>query len=117
MLAPAPRNDRLHPERALGWNRYDVIAAVRKKGSTLAGIGRSAGLSRKSIAWALIRPHPRANRAIAEFLQTPPHELWPQWFDVDGRFIAARSPRSPASPTTRVSESIPTASPNPKTAA
>jgi lambda repressor-like predicted transcriptional regulator len=106
----------LDPEKTLGWNRYDVIAAVRKKGSTLAGIGRSAGLSRKSIAWALIRPHPRANRAIAEFLQTPPHALWPQWFDVDGRFIAARSPGSSASPTTRVSESTPAASAPSKTA-
>ncbi len=101
-----------------GWNRFDIIAAVRKRGSSLAGIARGIGLSRKSLSWALIRPHDRANRAIAAFLKVPPHELWPEWFDASGQRIAARRP-SPAarSSTTRVSESRPAAFPSPKTAA
>jgi Ner family transcriptional regulator len=99
-------------ELEIGWNRFDIVAAVRKRGSTLAGVARGVGLSRKSMSWALIRPHEKANRAIAKFLEVSPHELWPAWFDTDGRRIPARSPspRSP-SPTTRVSESSPTASP------
>ncbi len=63
-----------------GWHRADIIAAVRKKGSSLARLGRSIGLSRPSMSWALIKPHPRANAAIAELIETPMHKLWPQWF-------------------------------------
>ena len=101
-----------------GWNRFDIIAAVRKRGSSLAGIARDVGLSRKSMSWALIRPHDRANRAIAAFLKLPPHELWPEWFDAGGQRIGDRSP-SPRlrSSTTRVSESRPAAFPSSKTAA
>jgi Ner family transcriptional regulator len=100
-----------------GWNRFDIIAAVRKRGSSLAGIARGVGLSRKSMSWALIRPHDRANRAIAAFLKVPPHELWPEWFDASGQRIGARSPSRSRSSTTRVSESRPAAFPSSKTAA
>jgi hypothetical protein len=40
------------------------------------------------MVWALIKPHPRANAAIAEFLGVSLHELWPQWFDEDGKLIS-----------------------------
>lgn len=96
---------KLRPE---GWNRFDIIAAVRKNGGTLASIARSVELSPKSVGWALIRPHLRANKAIADFLGVPLHELWPQWFDRSGGRIDPRSPtqtRSQRSHTTRVSES------------
>ena len=89
-------------------DRHDIMAAVRKRGSTLAGVGRSVGLSRKSMSWALIRPHLRANKAIADFLGVSLHELWPQWFDRSGGRIDPLSPkqtRSPRSHTTRVPES------------
>jgi Ner family transcriptional regulator len=67
-------------EAISGWHRADIIAAVRKRGASLSEIGRRVGLSRKSMSWALIRRHERANLAIAEFLGVPPHDLWPQWF-------------------------------------
>lgn len=66
------------------WNRHTIMAAVRARGSTLAGVGRGVGLSRSSMCGALIKPHPRANRAIAEFLGRSLHELWPRWFDPAG---------------------------------
>jgi len=84
-----------------GWHRTDIMAAVRKHGSSLAGIGRDAGLARATMVWALIRPHARANRAIAEFLGVPLHILWPQWFDEDGKLVSTRAiPRPAAKPTT-----------------
>ena len=67
-------------EKISGWHRADIIAAVRKRGASLSAIGRSVGLSRKSMSWALIRRHERANRAIADFLGVPAHDLWPEWF-------------------------------------
>ncbi|MBU3890091.1 helix-turn-helix domain-containing protein [Methylosinus sp. KRF6] len=71
-----------------GWHRADILAAVRKRGANLAAIARSVGLSRQSMYWAMIAPHPRANLAIAEFLGVSASTLWPQWFDGDGKLIS-----------------------------
>ena len=68
-----------------GWHRADIIAALRKKGSNLSRVGRSIGLSRHSMSWALMKPHPRANAAIAELIDIPMHTLWPQWFSPTSR--------------------------------
>jgi lambda repressor-like predicted transcriptional regulator len=87
-----------------GLNRHEMMAAIRMKGSSFAEIARCAGLKRQTMYWALIRPHLRANAAIAEFLGVPLCELWPQWFDADGKLIStAALPRPSAQP-------IPTAS-------
>ena len=120
-LGVAPdRGKKLARKRQMeGWNRFDIIAAVRKKGGTLASIARSVGLSPKSIGWALLRPHPRANAAVAEFLGVPLHELWPQWFDRTGGRIGPHAPRGlqqPHTPTTRVRESNPRGPAPPKAA-
>ena len=79
-----------------GPHRADIMAEVRKKGSTLAGVGRRAGLSRATMSWALMKPHPRANAAIAEFLGRSLHELWPQWFDLTGTRISIAPEHAPA---------------------
>jgi Ner family transcriptional regulator len=78
-----------------GWHRSDVMAAVRKRGSSLAEIARQVGLKRTSIYWAFIHPHPRANRAIADFLGVPLNELWPQWFDSEGKLISREATPRP----------------------
>jgi Ner family transcriptional regulator len=83
----------VHLDENPGWHRADIIAAVRKRGSTLAGVGRTIGLSRKSMSWALIRRHERANLAIAAFLGLPAHELWPSWYPP----ISSSAPKSSAS--------------------
>lgn len=67
------------------WHRADVIAAVRKGGTTLAGLARASGLSRQSFSWALIKPHPRANHAIAKHLGRHVSTIWPEWFDATGQ--------------------------------
>ncbi len=66
------------------WHRADVIAAVRKGGTTLAGLARLNGLSRQSLSWALIKPHTRANVAIADHLGKHVSTIWPEWFDASG---------------------------------
>ncbi|MGD0564503.1 MAG: helix-turn-helix domain-containing protein [Roseiarcus sp.] len=102
-----------------GWHSADIVAAVRKNGSSLVAISESLGLTRSAASRALLRPHARVNKAIAALIGAPLHEIWPQWFDADGERISARlRPRSrPRSPTTRVSESNPAAYPPSKTAA
>lgn len=83
-----------------GWHRADILAAVRKRGSTIAEIARGEGLARQTMYWAFIAPRMRANKAIADFLGLPLHELWPQWFDEDGKLISTRpTPRPEPQPT------------------
>lgn len=79
-------NDGVPVERAAieNWHRADVVAAVRKRGSSLAAIAKDHGLSRQTLYWALTKPHRRANNAIAAFLDLSLHQLWPQWFDRAG---------------------------------
>jgi len=38
------------------WHQADIIAALRKKGTTLAAVSRGAGLSSSTLANALSRP-------------------------------------------------------------
>lgn len=73
------------PHVRKNWHRADVLAEVRKSGTTLAGLARRSGLSRQSFSWALIKPHPRANQAIASLLNLHVSTLWPEWFDAQGR--------------------------------
>lgn len=90
-----------YPRPPSGWHRADIIAAVRKRGANLAELGRRIGLSRKSMSWALIRRHERANLAIAEFIGVPAHELWPSWF------LPTSSPSAPEPSAGRRKESPP----------
>lgn len=69
-------SDELKP----GWHPQDIIAEVRKRGTTLAGIAATSGMSKNTLYWALRKRHERANLAIAAFLGVPAHELWPRWF-------------------------------------
>jgi Ner family transcriptional regulator len=86
-----------------GWHRADILAAVRKRGSTLADIARSVGLARQTMYWAMsTAPRLRANKAIADFLGVSLHELWPHWFDEDGKLISTQPlPRPKPQPISR----------------
>jgi Ner family transcriptional regulator len=92
----------------------DIVAAVKKAGTNLRQLALKNGFGASTLRAALHKPHPRAQQLIAETIGRPVHEIWPQWFDRDGRRIAKRF-RTPVSHTTRVPESIPAAFPNPKT--
>ena len=86
---------------ASGWHKADIVAAVKKKNSTLSALSEGLGLTRSAASRALILPHARVNKAIAAFIGVPESVLWPQWFDASGRRIGSgsrsRSPqRSPA---------------------
>ncbi|WP_113868384.1 helix-turn-helix domain-containing protein [Brenneria salicis] len=59
------------------WHLADIIAALRKKGTTLAAVSRAAGLSSSTLANALSRPWPKGERLIADALGIHPSEIWP----------------------------------------
>lgn len=62
--------------RKSDWHPADIIAALRKRGTTLAAISE-AGLSSSTLANALSRPWPKGEWIIANFLGIHPSEIWP----------------------------------------
>lgn len=82
--------------RRKGWHKADIIAAVHKRGGSLRRLSVSAGFAQSTLRAALQKPHPRANAAIAEFIDKPLHELWPQWFDASGKRLPRSSKSKPA---------------------
>lgn len=59
------------------WHNADIIAALRKQGTTLAEVSREAGLSSSTLANALFRPWPKGEWLIADALRIHPAEIWP----------------------------------------
>lgn len=47
------------------WHRADIVAALHKRGLTLASLSRSHGLAPRTLNNALERHYPRAERIIA----------------------------------------------------
>ncbi|MBG0809892.1 helix-turn-helix domain-containing protein [Methylosinus sp. H3A] len=70
------------------WDRHAIMAELRRHRSSLAAVGRGVGLKRQTMYWALISPHLKANAAIADALGRQLCELWPDWFDEDGKLIS-----------------------------
>lgn len=59
------------------WHAADIIAALHKKGTSLAALSRQAGLSSSTLANALNRPWPKGEWLIAEAISVHPAEIWP----------------------------------------
>lgn len=59
------------------WHSADIIAALHKKGTSLAAVSRQAGLSSSTLANALNRPWPKGEWLIAEAIAVHPAEIWP----------------------------------------
>jgi Ner family transcriptional regulator len=71
-----------------GWHPQDIIAAVRKKGTSLQALGRAHGFSRVTFNRATTERFPRAHAIIATFLMVPRHVIWPQFYDMADRMMA-----------------------------
>ncbi|HDO7098931.1 MULTISPECIES: helix-turn-helix domain-containing protein [Klebsiella] len=59
------------------WHKADVIAALRKRGTTLAAVSREAGLGSSTLRNALVRPWPKGERLIAAAIGVRPSDIWP----------------------------------------
>jgi Ner family transcriptional regulator len=86
--------------KSKGWHRADIVAAIHKRGTSLAELARDHRLGDATLRAALSYPRTPSNTIIADFLQVPLHELWPAWFDESGRLRPhdrKRSGRRPSS--------------------
>lgn len=59
------------------WHPADIIAALKKRGTSLAAVSRNAGLASSTLANALTRHWPKGERLIAEALDVAPENIWP----------------------------------------
>ncbi|MGG7448649.1 DNA-binding transcriptional regulator SfsB [Kosakonia oryzendophytica] len=59
------------------WHQADIIAGLRKKGTSLAAESRKNGLSSSTLANALTRSWPKGEWIIAQALDTDPWVIWP----------------------------------------
>ncbi len=67
------------------WHKADIIAALHKKGLSLASLSRANGLSSSTLANALTRDWPRGEIIIANAIGEEPQEIWPtRYFDKAG---------------------------------
>lgn len=59
------------------WHPADIIAGLRKKGTSLAAVSRKSGLASSTLANALTRRWPKGEKLIAEELGVAPQQIWP----------------------------------------
>ena len=70
------------------WHQADIIAALRRRGTTLAAVSRSAGLSSSTLSNALSRSWPKGEKVIAQALDVHPSVIWPsRYFDARGELV------------------------------
>lgn len=61
----------------IDWHPADIIAGLRKKGTSMAAESRKNGLSSSTLANTLTRPWPKGELIIARALGTDPWVIWP----------------------------------------
>ena len=77
------------------WHKADIIAALHKKGTSLAAESRAAGLSSSTLANALTRPWAKGEMLISKAIGVPVEEIWPsRYFDVQTRKPVTRPMRT-----------------------
>jgi len=83
------------------WHPADIIAALRKKGTSLAAVSRASGLSSSTLANALTRPWAKGEMLISKAIGVPAESIWPsRYFDAKTCERVARPLRSPYKKTT-----------------
>ncbi|OTA18221.1 DNA-binding protein [Xenorhabdus vietnamensis] len=63
------------------WHSADIIAELKKRGTTLSEVSRAAGLASSTLANALQRHWPKGERLIATALERTPEEIWPSRYE------------------------------------
>ena len=87
------------PQPREPWHPQDIIAAVRKRGSSLQRLGRERGFGLGVLNRATTKRFPRAHQIIAEFIGVPRQEIWPQFYDETGAprsFLQVRADKARA---------------------
>jgi len=63
------------------WHRADILAAIKKKGGTLAQLSRSNGLHARTLYNALERHWPKGEQIIADYIGEEVRNIWPERYN------------------------------------
>jgi Ner family transcriptional regulator len=66
------------------WHPADVLAALKKRGRTLAGLSVAHGYHPTAAGKALKAPWPALEAIIAREIGLQPREIWPSRYTVEG---------------------------------
>ncbi|EBB6671678.1 helix-turn-helix domain-containing protein [Salmonella enterica] len=58
------------------WHPADIIAGLKKRGTSLSALSRQAGVASSTLANALTRRWPKEEKLIAEALDIAPEKIW-----------------------------------------
>jgi Ner family transcriptional regulator len=74
---------------ASDWHPADVLAALKKRGQTLAGLSVAHGYHPTAAGKALKAPWPALEALIAREIGVAPQTIWPSRYDPDGAPLRA----------------------------
>ena len=74
-----------HPEP--DWHPADVLAALKKRGRSLAGLSAAHGYHPTAAGKALKQQWPAIEAIIAEEIGVAPQRIWPSRYDANGEPI------------------------------
>ncbi|MEJ0020934.1 MAG: helix-turn-helix transcriptional regulator [Acetobacteraceae bacterium] len=66
------------------WHPADVLAALKKRGHSLAGLSVANGYHPTAAGKALKQPWPAIERLLADAIGVRPQEIWPSRYDAEG---------------------------------
>ena len=66
------------------WHPADVLAALKKRGHSLAGLSVANGYHPTAAGKALKQPWPAMERLLAIAIGVTPQEIWPTCYEPDG---------------------------------
>ena len=78
---------------AVPWHPADIIAGVRKAGTSLQRLSLQHGFNSHSMNKAVRQCFPACHRIIADVIGVPPETIWPQFYFSDGRRRSLREQR------------------------
>lgn len=65
------------------WHRADIIAAVKKTGTSIRRLSLDNGLAESTLSNTLDRHWPKGERIIATTIGVEPAEIWPSRYEVN----------------------------------
>ena len=73
------------------WHPADILAAIRKKGSTLTALSRESGLGSSTLSNTLSRRWPKGEMIIAQMIGVPAWEIWPsRYYNAKGELVVPK---------------------------
>ncbi|RKS86887.1 Nlp family transcriptional regulator [Orbus hercynius] len=73
------------------WHPADIIAALKKKGTSLSALSRQSGYAPSTLANALVRPWTKGELIIASVLGIEPKQIWPSRYANKNRVVRIKN--------------------------